>query len=208
MTESYKTITSPAEGEIIEKKSRFIARIAPVADPEEARAFIESVKKLHHDARHNCYAYILGDEGSELKYSDDGEPQGTAGRPMLEVLKGRELTFICAVVTRYFGGILLGTGGLSRAYSDALSAALDNADITTMSLSDIVRVKADYTLTGKLMHLCEKREVSIRSTEYTERVEYLLAIPPSITDSVLKDITELSGATAAFEKCGCEYSPK
>lgn len=206
MTECYRTIKAPVTGEITEKKSRFIASITPLSDAESARSFVESTKKTFHDARHNCYAYILGVDGSEVKYSDDGEPQGTAGRPMLEVLRGNELTNICAVVTRYFGGVLLGTGGLSRAYSGALSEALKDADIITMNLMDILSCRVDYTLTGKLMHIFEKRGITIKDTDYSNSVKYKIALPPGSTDPLIRDITELSGGSAVIEKCRREYT--
>ena len=115
-----KTVYEGGEGEITEKKSRFIATVCPVHSEEEALAFIEKMKKKYWDARHNCYAYILGENQSCMRSSDDGEPQGTAGHPMLDVLTGEKLYDVAVVVTRYFGGVLLGTGGLVRAYSKAV----------------------------------------------------------------------------------------
>ena len=119
MMDKYITLIKGAEAEIVEKKSRFIAQVEVVSSEEEAYAFIEKIKKKHYDARHNCFAFSIGDEMPLLRFSDDGEPQGTAGKPILEVINGSEIHNICVVVTRYFGGTLLGTGGLVRAYTEA-----------------------------------------------------------------------------------------
>ena len=123
MVDSYNTILTPGTDEIVEKKSRFIGYAQPVSSEEEAYAFVESVKKKHYDARHNCLAFAIGKENTLYRFSDDGEPQGTAGKPILEVISGNQVTDICIVVTRYFGGTLLGTGGLVRAYTEASCAA-------------------------------------------------------------------------------------
>ena len=126
MTEQYQTVYEGGTGEIVEKKSRFIATVRPVETEEEALAFIEEMKKKYWDARHNCFAYVLGERQEIMRCSDDGEPSGTAGRPMLEVLLAEEIRNVAVVVTRYFGGTLLGTGGLVRAYSQAVKAGLEN----------------------------------------------------------------------------------
>lgn len=129
VVESYKIVYEGADGELVEKKSRFIAQIRPVASEEEAFAFIEEVRKKYWDARHHCYAYIIGERAQTARCSDDGEPSQTAGKPMMDVLAGEGLHDVCAVVTRYFGGTLLGTGGLVRAYSGAVKEALLNCSV-------------------------------------------------------------------------------
>ena len=129
MVDSYNTILTPGIDEIVEKKSRFIGYAQPVSSEEEAYAFVESVKKKHYDARHNCHAFAIGKENTLYRFSDDGEPQGTAGKPILEVISGNQVTDICIVVTRYFGGTLLGTGGLVRAYTEAAKLALADAGL-------------------------------------------------------------------------------
>ena len=134
MTESYRIVYTGGSGEIVEKKSRFIADIRPVSTEEEALAFIEEIRKKYWDARHHCYAYILGERGQYSRCSDDGEPSQTAGRPMLDVLAGEELTDVCAVVTRYFGGTLLGTGGLVRAYSGAVKEGISHCVLMEKSM--------------------------------------------------------------------------
>lgn len=129
MVESYKILYKGGTGELVEKKSRFLADLRPVSSEEEALAFIEEIRKKYWDARHHCFAYIIGDRGQNARCSDDGEPSQTAGKPMMDVLAGEELHDVCAVVTRYFGGTLLGTGGLVRAYSGALKEGLKNCVI-------------------------------------------------------------------------------
>ena len=124
-----KIVYRAGQGEIVEKKSRFIANIFPVHSEEEALAYIEEIRKKHYDARHNCFAYVIGEKNEVMRGSDDGEPSGTAGRPMLEVLLGEELHDVLAVVTRYFGGTLLGTGGLVRAYSAAVKEGLSKTEV-------------------------------------------------------------------------------
>lgn len=198
--ESYRIIAKKGYGEIVEKKSRFIATLAPVDSEEEALAFVEAVRKKYYDARHNCFAFITGRDGKMEKCSDDGEPSGTAGRPMLEVLRGRELTNVAVVATRYFGGTLLGTGGLVRAYTQAVQAALEDCDIITMRLGLRYRITADYTLTGKLQHLFAKRQVTIEDTVYTDKVAFCVLVPFAKEETLKKDVTEATAAKAGMEK--------
>ena len=141
---AYKTIAAPAEAEIVEKKSRFIGQIAPVSTEEEALAFIAEVKAAHRMARHNVYAYVL--RGGRVRYTDDGEPAKTAGMPTLEAIQHAGLEDVAVVVTRYFGGILLGTGGLVRAYTDATKAAIEAADIVTVSVCVDIVLEVPYGL--------------------------------------------------------------
>ena len=150
MLEHYKTIYEGGEGELVEKKSRFIATVRPVETEEEALAFIEEMKKKYWDARHNCYVYSVGMNREATRCSDDGEPSGTAGRPMLDVLLGAEVHNICVVVTRYFGGTLLGTGGLVRAYSGAVQEGLSNSTIVEKCLGRQLDITTDYTGIGKI----------------------------------------------------------
>ena len=152
MPPSYRTIAAPAEDEFIEKKSRFIGYIAPVTTEQEAAAFIESVRARHREARHNCYAYRLR-QNNLARFSDDGEPSGTAGRPILEVLQREDLTDVCVVVTRYFGGILLGTGGLARAYTQGCKIAVAAAGVLCMYPAVECTLSADYGFYGKLQNL-------------------------------------------------------
>lgn len=152
MKESYNMAACEAVSEFVEKKSRFITHIKPVESEQEALAYIESLKKQYWDARHNVYTYIIGENMELQRYSDDGEPQGTGGIPMLEVFRGAELTNTVAVVTRYFGGTLLGTGGLVRAYTRGAKDGIEAAGIVQMTLYTAVSVKVDYTTSGKIQY--------------------------------------------------------
>ncbi len=175
MTE-YKTIKSASSDEFIVKKSRFIGYVRPVKTQEEALAFINEIKSKHWDATHNVYAYTLK-EGGIRRFSDDGEPQGTAGIPSLDVLLKEEVVDCCVVVTRYFGGIMLGAGGLVRAYSHGAKIALDAGGIITMSLCKIVKVKSDYNFYGRLVPLiCEEGGI-VEDTQFTDNVEVTFRIP-------------------------------
>ena len=175
MTE-YKTIKSASSDEFIVKKSRFIGYVKPVKTQEEALEFINEIKSKHWDATHNVYAYTLK-EGGIRRFSDDGEPQGTAGIPSLDVLLKEEVVDCCVVVTRYFGGIMLGAGGLVRAYSHGAKIALDAGGSITMSLCKIVRVKSDYNFYGRLVPLiCEEGGI-VEDTQFTDNVEVTFRIP-------------------------------
>lgn len=175
MTE-YKTIKEASSDEFIVKKSRFIGYVKPVKTQEEALEFIGEIKAKHWDATHNVYAYCLRD-GGVRRFSDDGEPQGTAGIPSLDVLLKEEVVDCCVVVTRYFGGIMLGAGGLVRAYSHGAKIALDAGGIITMSLCKIVRVKTDYNFYGRLVPLiCEEGGI-VEDTQFTDNVEVTFRIP-------------------------------
>lgn len=203
--ESYRVITETGYGEIVEKKSRFIASLMPVGSEEEALSFIESIRKKYYDARHNCFAFIIGEAAGLKRCSDDGEPSGTAGRPMLEVLQGAGLTNVAAVVTRYFGGTLLGTGGLARAYSQAVQEAVESCRIVTMRYGFRYHVTADYTLTGKLQYLFAGRQIVIEDTVYTDKVEFHILVPFQMEEALKKDIIELAAAKVRIEKQGCTY---
>lgn len=175
MTE-YKTVKAASSDEFIVKKSRFIGYVKPVKTQEEALAFIGEIKSKHWDATHNVYAYTLR-EGGVRRFSDDGEPQGTAGIPSLDVLLKEEVVDCCVVVTRYFGGIMLGAGGLVRAYSHGAKIALDAGGIITMSLCKIVRVVTDYNFYGRLVLLiCEEGGI-VEDTQFTDSVEVTFRIP-------------------------------
>ena len=175
MTE-YKTIKEASSDEFIVKKSRFIGYVKPVKTQEEALEFINEIKSKHWDATHNVYAYTLR-EGGVRRFSDDGEPQGTAGIPSLDVLLKEEVVDCCVVVTRYFGGIMLGAGGLVRAYSHGAKIALDAGGIITMSLCKIVRVVTDYNFYGRLVPLiCEEGGI-VEDTQFTDNVEVTFRIP-------------------------------
>ena len=199
MLDSYINLVKGGEGEIIEKKSRFIGQIEPVTSEEEAYAFIERIKKKHYDARHNCFAFSIGEEMPLLRFSDDGEPQGTAGKPILEVINGSGIHNICIVVTRYFGGTLLGTGGLVRAYTDASKEALKNCETKLMQRIIPVDITTNYTDMGKIQYILNTAKINIVNTDFAEDVKFETELPAGICDKILADITEATGARAIYD---------
>ncbi len=179
-------------GEIVEKKSRFIASIRTVESEEQAVAFIVEMRKHYYDARHNCYAFVVGADGALTRCSDDGEPSGTAGRPMLEVLLGLNLRNAAVVVTRYFGGVLLGTGGLVRAYTQAVQEALKNCQTAVMCSGKRLQIDTDYTGVGKILYLFGQRNLTLESSEYTDRVKLTVLVPEEEISDFIKEITEVT----------------
>ena len=176
-TDRYRTVARVGSAEIEAKRSRFLGHVERVATESDARAVVERIRKQHWDARHHCSAFVLGPAGDVQRSSDDGEPSGTAGAPMLEVLRGRDLSDVVAVVTRYFGGVLLGAGGLVRAYSDAVRAALDEAGLVERRLLRLVDVVADHADAGRLENDLRARDVLIRGVDYAERATLHVAVP-------------------------------
>lgn len=200
MSLDYKTVFDGGVGELVEKKSRFIATIRPVETEEEALAFIEEMKKKYWDARHNCYAYTVGRNREATRCSDDGEPSGTAGRPMLDVLLGNDLYDTAVVVTRYFGGILLGTGGLVRAYSGAVQEGLRQSAVITKRHGASIAVTTDYTGIGKLQYIAGERGLSIQDSEYTDIVRFRILVPDDAQDEFIKAVTQATSGRAKIEK--------
>lgn len=200
MLENYRTIYTDGEGEITEKKSRFIATVRLVEKEEDALAFIEEMKKKYWDARHNCYAYSIGEHREFTRCSDDGEPSGTAGRPMLDVILGEDIYNVAVVVTRYFGGVLLGTGGLVRAYSGAVQEGLRASTVIEKHHGISMAVSADYTMVGKLQYIAAEKGLPILDTEYTDRVMMHLLIPADQVGRVDKIITEATSGRVKMEK--------
>ena len=200
MVEQYKTVYEGGSGEIVEKKSRFIANIRPVETEEAALAFIEEMKKKYWDARHNCSAYILGERQKLMRCSDDGEPSQTAGKPMMDVLDGAGLTNTAVVVTRYFGGTLLGTGGLVRAYSAAVQEGLRNSRIITKYWGTELLVGTDYNGIGKLQYLFGQRQIPLLDAEYTDKVQFTVLVPVSRVQEIRKAVTEATSGQASMEE--------
>ena len=186
----HKAVYRGGSGEIVEKKSRFIANIKSVETVEEAQVYIEEMKKKYWDASHNCSAFSVGTEQVTTRCSDDGEPSGTAGKPILEVISGSGIHNIVVVVTRYFGGTLLGTGGLVRAYTDATRAGIENSDIVEKIPGRRVDIAMDYTDLGKLQYLLAQNEVLTEDTEYTDKVIIHALFPESDKEMLKKKITE------------------
>ncbi|MDE6036074.1 MAG: YigZ family protein [Ruminococcus sp.] len=198
---NYFTISSIAEASFTEKRSEFICRIAPVKTSGEAIEFINLVKSEHRKAKHNVYAYILRNDNIS-RYSDDGEPQGTAGVPVLDVLRKRGLTDICAVVTRYFGGILLGGGGLVRAYSHAVSIACEKADIMNMCQCHLLRITTDYNMYGKVSYILPSYDTIVTDSVFEGEVVIEILVLNEKLSALVKKITEITNGMAIIEDKG------
>lgn len=202
---AYKTIYDPAQASFIEQKSEFIGYIAPVKTNEEAVAFIESVKAQHRKARHNCYAYVLRD-GMISRYSDDGEPQGTAGPPILDVIQKSGLTDVCIVVTRYFGGILLGKGGLTRAYSTGASMAVNAARLMIMCEAYELTLTLDYSLYDKVNYVLPDFEIKILATDYAENVKIRLLVKEELADNLCDKLVDITNGNIEISKSDKIYA--
>lgn len=202
--EEIKVLLGSAEGEITEKKSRFIGQAFEIHSEQEALDIIESVRKKYYDARHNCYAYVLGERHEIQRFSDDKEPQGTAGKPILEVLTGQGYHNTLMVVTRYFGGILLGTGGLIRAYTAASQEALRQAEesghASAVSKGQQMAVTCDYNLSGKLQYLVNQQEIPLSGIRYAEKVTFDLVVPVDCINSFINKITEASNGASVINQ--------
>ncbi len=194
----YNTILAEAEDVFAEKRSRFICAIAPVETPEQALAFIARRKEQHYDARHTVYAYILR-QGNAQRYSDDGEPQGTGGQPVLEVIRRLGLTDVCVAVTRYFGGILLGAGGLTRAYSHGAALAAAAAQQVTMCQCADCRLEMDYSQYGIVGRLLPEHGAQLRDSDFGERVSLTVRLKLEAVASFEKALTESTSATVSLE---------
>ncbi|MBQ9490981.1 MAG: YigZ family protein [Lachnospiraceae bacterium] len=200
--DSYRILLSGGRGEYEEKKSRFIATVRSVQTEEEAVSFIEEMKKKYWDARHNCSAFCIGSRGELTRCSDDGEPSGTAGRPMLEVLLGSGVRNVAVVVTRYFGGVLLGTGGLVRAYTQAVKEGLAACEIGIMRQGTELLIEAEYNDIGKVLYLLGNRGVQPTDSEYAEKVRLKVTLAKEETEGFLKELTESTAVRVKTEKLG------
>lgn len=198
--ESYRVLLEGGEGEYVEKKSRFIATLRKCESEEEAVRFVEEMKKKYWDARHNCHAFVIGTKGELTRCSDDGEPSGTAGRPMLEVLTGEELRNAAVVVTRYFGGVLLGTGGLVRAYTQAVKEGLKNCRVGRMRYGCRVRIATDYLWIGKVLYLLGNLKLEPVSSEYGERITLELDVAAEKLGILERELAEATNGQAEFVK--------
>ena len=200
----YRTIAQAAQDEFVEKRSRFIGYARPVQTEEEAQAFIAEMKSRHWDATHNVYAYILR-EGNIQRYSDDGEPQGTAGIPTLDVLQKSHVTDVAVVVTRYFGGILLGGGGLVRAYSHGASIALKAAGIITMKECSLLMLSCDYSRYGRVSSLIPECGGIIDDTDFAGDVTLSFHMVPELMGSFARKLADATNGQVTFEECGSQY---
>lgn len=203
MDKTYITVKEKATAEIVEKKSRFIAAMRHVESEEEAVAFISSVKKEHYNARHNVYAFILNN--GFKKYSDDGEPTRTGGFPVLEMLEMEGITDCVCVVTRYFGGTLLGTGGLIRAYTKAAKDCLSECGLLKKTMCDIIEIKCDYTFLSKVEHILKTGSYKIENVDYGENVVVKVICEKIKTDELLTELTDTFGIGVSVEISGQIY---
>ena len=189
---SYKTLMKRAEDEFIINKSRFIGYGCPCETEEEALAFLKEIREKHADATHNCYAYIIGPNMGVMRYSDDGEPGGTAGLPIIEVMKARGVTNCCVVVTRYFGGILLGAGGLVRAYSQGSATAISACGVGVMHPTARYMMDVPYTMLGKFEHYLKTAPLRVEDKQFSDVITFSFLVKEQDEDQVLADITALS----------------
>ena len=200
------TIKEHIQSEIVEKKSKFIANIFFIESVEEAENKIKEIKKKYHDARHNCSSYRVLEEGKIVeKSSDDGEPSGTAGGPMLNILQKRDLVNVVVIVTRYFGGILLGTGGLVRAYSDVTQNAIEEAEKQEIILGKEFEVKVDYSNLEKLKYYARTNSINISKVEYGNEITCILQISNENIDRFLEDIEKKNLNIIEYREIGEKY---
>ena len=197
---SYITIKNLGEDRFEEKKSEFIGYAKRVENEEDAKAFVNEIKNLHKQATHNCWAYIVGENMNIQRYSDDGEPQGTAGIPILEVMKKSNVTDCAIVVTRYFGGILLGTGGLNRAYTKGASIAIKSAGIVEKVHGVKLSFEMEYDLFGKIQYICGQNSWHIEDTEYTDKVIVHILAEKLIADTIESEIVESTSGKVIVRK--------
>lgn len=203
---SYNVIKQSGESEIVVTKSRFIGNLVSVSSASEAEEYISSIRKKYNDARHNCWAYIVMDGDMIInKCSDDGEPSGTAGRPILSIMEGAGLVNAICTVTRYFGGVLLGTGGLVRAYSDAASQALDAADISPIKRGRYVTFVCDYPDEGGIRRLLESEDFAITDSGYTDKVTITVLGPEEKAEMLMNRITDMTGGRVVPEALESVY---
>ncbi len=207
LNDSYRTVDSDAQAEICEKRSRFIAAVRPVQTEEEAIEFLEKIKKEHWGARHNVYAYVIS-ENNLQRYSDDGEPAGTAGLPVLDCIRKEGLCNIAVVVTRYFGGILLGTGGLVRAYSAAAKAGIETACPVNMVLCRSISISCGYSLLGKVKSEIYRLDASVENISYSEQITITAAVPVREAEDFAAAIIDKTNGSAEIEFLGISYQKK
>lgn len=212
MIEQYKIIYGDKEqvytDEVVEKKSRFIAHVKKVETEQEAVEFINIIKKKYYDASHNCSAFVIGTKKELIRSSDDGEPQGTAGKPMLDVLVGSDLVNIVVVVTRYFGGTLLGKGGISRAYSDATKAGIAQVTPAIMCLGKRLEIHTDYNTVGKILHELTQRDLKQEDSKYEENVVITTVLSINEVEDFIKSISEISAGKSKVQDLGEVYFAK
>lgn len=196
----YKTIHKIATTEIVEKKSKFIGNVCPVDSEKMAIDFISQIRKKHYNATHNCFAYVVQEKMEIARFSDDGEPNGTAGKPILDVLFGEEIKNAVIVVTRYFGGTLLGTGGLVRAYGKTAKQSVLEAGIVQMDTYNMIQIVSDYNLSGKVQYEISINGHIIIDTKYTENVQYDIYVHTDLADKFIKHIVNITNNKVKIQK--------
>ena len=202
-----KKLVSSEEGIYIEKKSKFICHLFTVTSADEVTEIIKAEKKKYYDARHHCFAYVMGDDGADIKCSDDGEPSGTAGRPMLDILQKEGLTDILCVVTRYFGGTLLGTGGLVRAYSAALKDAIDKSTFKNETEAVIVKYKYGYNFDARISSYLNDKDIKVLDSEYSDAVEITIVLEKEMYSAVDADLVNITnGSVEKTDETACMYA--
>lgn len=202
MEDFYKTIEHPAEGYLTEKKSKFISHIVPVKSAEEVKEILEEHRKKYYDARHVCWAYMLGWEREEFRANDDGEPSGTAGKPILGQINSAELTDVLILVVRYFGGTLLGTGGLIRAYKEAAADAIAHAEIVEKTVDDRIVIRFEYPLLNEVMRLLKQYEEVQWTQEFRENCRMDLSIRRSLSTRLREQLSSLHGVEVSSPEQG------
>ena len=205
MTAPYRTLRQSGSDELIIQKSRFIGYAAPCETEDDALAFLQQIRTKHKDATHNCYAYVIGRNMGVMRYSDDGEPGGTAGLPIMEVIKAQGVTNCCVVVTRYFGGILLGAGGLVRAYTKGAKIAVDAAGKSMKRVWTVLYVPCPYTFYDRVKLETESFGGIIRGTEFGAEVELEILFPEAQVQPFLQRLTDMTSGTVEGMETGQEY---
>lgn len=203
----FNTIEEAVSYELVEKKSKFIADLFPIQNEEEAKTRIKEIKKKYYDAKHHCFSYITFDEEGKIieRCSDDGEPSGTAGAPMLNIIKNKEIYNVVVIVTRYFGGVLLGTGGLVRAYSEATIKALNNASYISKELGKEIKITVEYSQVEELKYYCRKRDIKIIKEEYLNEVCFFIEISKKKLEELHKNIDNLNFKMTKLEEIQEKY---
>ena len=202
-----KKLVESEEGIYIEKKSKFICHLFTVTSADEVTEIIKAEKKKYYDAKHHCFAYVMGEDGSDIKCSDDGEPSGTAGRPMLDILQKEGLTDILCVVTRYFGGTLLGTGGLVRAYSASLKDAIDKSTFKNETKAVIVKYKYAYNFDARISSYLRDKDIKVLENDYSDAVEITIVLQKDNYSAVDADLVNITnGSVEKTDETECMYA--
>ncbi len=204
---SYKTVREQSQSLMIEKKSKFISSVKPVDNEADALAFLSEIRSKYPDATHNVYAYII-DENNIFRYSDDGEPSGTAGMPVLDAIRKAGIVDVIVVVTRYFGGTLLGTGGLVHAYGSSAKQGLEKSQIVLRSLCDIVDARVDYTLVGKMQYKIASEGYILEDTVYDNEVTFKICCPVENTERLIADLTDMTNGRIECKITDKKYTDK